>query len=137
MTKDTHAPGTSGESGAPWTPVPMDTDGEFIIREIRDDGGRQPIAFVYGPAFAERSEQGRKCLARARFFAAAPDLYRALDAIVRYAEAGEYQPGFSSLIPQAREALARAEGVLTAARLREEAEKAKARGAVGKKDRWT
>ena len=40
--------------------------------------GTEPIGFVYGPSFPERSELGREALSNARLIAAAPELLEAL-----------------------------------------------------------
>ena len=45
--------------------------------------GTEPIGFVYGPSFPERSEAGRRALAAAKVAAAAPAMAAALDCIVR------------------------------------------------------
>lgn len=37
--------------------------------------GTEPIGFVYGPSFPERSEVGQRALANARLIAAAPQMY--------------------------------------------------------------
>lgn len=45
--------------------------------------GTEPIGFVYGPSFPERSEVGQRALAAAKVAAAAPAMAAALDCIVR------------------------------------------------------
>lgn len=45
--------------------------------------GTEPLGFVYGPSFPERSEVGRRALANAKMVAAAPAMAAALDCIVR------------------------------------------------------
>lgn len=49
---------------------------------VRRGQGTEPIGFVYGPSFPERSEVGQRALANARLIAAAPDLLEALRAAV-------------------------------------------------------
>lgn len=45
--------------------------------------GTEPVGYVYGPSFPERSEFGRRALASAKLAAAAPNMAAALDCIVR------------------------------------------------------
>lgn len=45
--------------------------------------GTEPVGFVYGPSFPERSEVGRRALASAKLAASAPAMAAALDCIVR------------------------------------------------------
>ena len=45
--------------------------------------GTEPLGFVYGPSFPERSEVGQRALANAQLVAASPAMAAALDCIVR------------------------------------------------------
>ena len=45
--------------------------------------GTEPVGFVYGPSFPERSEFGQRALAAAKLAASAPAMAAALDCIVR------------------------------------------------------
>ena len=45
--------------------------------------GTEPVGFVYGPAFPERSELGQRAIAAAKVAASAPAMAAALDCIVR------------------------------------------------------
>lgn len=45
--------------------------------------GTEPVGFVYGPSFPERSEVGQRALAAAKVAAGAPAMAAALDHIVR------------------------------------------------------
>ena len=54
-----------------------------LLFGCKRSNGTEPIGFVYGPSFPERSELGRRSLAAAKLAAAAPDMAAALDCIVR------------------------------------------------------
>jgi hypothetical protein len=69
--------------------------------------GTEPIGFVYGPSFPERSELGREALSNARLIAAAPELLEALHALLFTADDS---PSYDAAITQARAAIAKAEG---------------------------
>ena len=45
--------------------------------------GTEPLGFVYGPSFPERSEVGQRAMANAQLVAASPAMAAALDCIVR------------------------------------------------------
>ena len=63
----------SGHTPGPW--VTGNTD-PLLFGKQRGNG-TEPIGFVYGPSFPERSEVGLTALANARLIAAAPDLLAA------------------------------------------------------------
>lgn len=64
-----HTPG-------PW--VVCNTDP--LMFGAKRGNGSEPLGFVYGPAFAERSGVGQCALANCRLISAAPELYEALEA---------------------------------------------------------
>ena len=104
----------SGHTPGPWR---VSTQNEFIFGAVRGNG-MEPIGFVYAPAFAERSEVGRRAMANARLIAAAPELLEQLQSAVLQMEmaascieAGRIDEALlhaSSLMRQKREAIAKA-----------------------------
>jgi len=67
--------------------------------------GTEPIGFVYGPSFPERSELGQRALADARLIAAAPELLEALKRAHTWLQGSE--PGRAQYLG---EVIAKAEG---------------------------
>ena len=66
------------------TPGPWVTGNTDPLLFGRSQGnGTEPLGFVYGPSFPERSELGRRALANAKLAAASPAMASALDCIVR------------------------------------------------------
>jgi len=49
-----------------------------LIFGVKRGNGTEPIGFVYGPSFTEKSKYGQTAMANARLIAAAPELYDAL-----------------------------------------------------------
>lgn len=102
MSEQKHTPG-------PWVISPLS---EMIFSADMGDHQR-PIGFIYGPAFAERSEVGRTAMANAVLCAAAPEMLEAL-IMVRDADEDCKADGLPSIPPAARAkidtAIAKAEG---------------------------
>lgn len=69
--KAAHTPG-------PW--VVWNTDSLLFGRP--QGNGSEPIGFVFGPSFPERSAVGQRAMADARLCAAAPELLEALQALI-------------------------------------------------------
>ena len=57
----------AGPTEGPWAQCASDV---FMFGR-KEGNGTEPIGFVYGPSFAERSEYGRRTIATARYIAAA------------------------------------------------------------------
>ena len=76
--------------------------------------GTEPIGFVYGPVFPERSELGQRALADARLIACAPEMLEALRDLVQLEADGrtEYESAIEHW-ERARAAIAKAEGEKT------------------------
>jgi hypothetical protein len=93
-----------------WTPGPWDK----IVHGERESrvGANTLLAIVYSTDFRDRENQE----ANARLIASAPDLYNALEKIVRFCELNGYVPGIRGLIEPARAALASARGETTEVR---------------------
>lgn len=75
---------------------------DSIFSQMLEDGGANPIGFVYTPAFPERSEHGRKALNNTAYIAAAnPQVVAALVAAVKaardYAKYNAGGTGYSTL----------------------------------------
>ena len=83
----------SEHTPAPWVVSPLS---DLMVSADRGDH-QIPLAFIYGPSFAERSEVGRRALADARLIAAAPELLDVLDRI-----SGELKGALSLLEPVCR-----------------------------------
>lgn len=64
----------SAHTPGPW--VTGNTDP--LLFGVQRGPGTEPIGFVYGPSFPERSEIGLRALANARLIAAAPTMLNAL-----------------------------------------------------------
>lgn len=62
---------------------------------VKRGNGTEPIGYVYGPSFPERSEVGQRALANAHLIAAAPELYEALEAVIYVQTEHEGRPIFS------------------------------------------
>ena len=81
----------SPAGGAPVEPTVMQhTRGPWVTGNTDpllfgkpQDFGTEPLGFVYGPSFPERSEVGQRALANAQLVAASPAMAAALDCIVR------------------------------------------------------
>ncbi|WP_157970119.1 hypothetical protein [Pelagibacterium sediminicola] len=108
MTAQKHTPG-------PWVVSPLS---EMIFSAYMGDHQR-PIGFIYGPAFAERSEVGRTAIANAVLCAAAPNMLEALYEAEEYfdnrADADHDGTGFvpneeMKLLTVVRAAIAKATG---------------------------
>lgn len=70
-----------------FTPGPWSVGNTDPLLFGRKQGnGTEPIGFVYGPAFHERSEVGQRALANARLIAASPRMY---EVVKRGALAGD------------------------------------------------
>ena len=54
-----------------------------LLFGLPQGNGTEPLGFVYGPSFPERSEVGQRALANAKLVAASPAMAAALDCIVR------------------------------------------------------
>jgi len=66
------------------TPGPWVTgNSDPMLFGAKRGNGTEPIGFVYGPSFPERSAVGMRALANARLVATAPAMAAALDCIVR------------------------------------------------------
>jgi hypothetical protein len=67
---------------SPHTPGPWVTGNtDPLLFGAKRGNGAEPLGFVYGPSFPERSEVGRRALANARLAAAAPELLECLRAL--------------------------------------------------------
>ena len=93
-----HTPG-------PWVVGNVDPLNFGVLR----DWGIDPIGFVYGPSFPERSEVGQRALANARLIAVAPELLEALKELMEYAGIIEERCD-AVATNKARAAIAKAEG---------------------------
>lgn len=69
--------------------------------------GTEPIGFVYGPSFPERSDLGKEAIANARLIAAAPELLEALKNLLESHLAGNV---IGADVREAQEAIAKATG---------------------------
>jgi hypothetical protein len=98
------------------TPGPWATGNTDQLLFGRKQGnGTEPIGFVYGPSFPERSEVGQRALADARLIAAAPELLEALQGMCIALEniGGEHvtgREGSEERLEAAYAAIARATG---------------------------
>ena len=72
---------------------------------VQRGNGTEPIGFVYGPSFPERSEVGMRALANAKLVAAAPEMLDALQRLIDFSPGTENQA-----TKQARAAIAKALG---------------------------
>lgn len=68
----------SAHTPGPWTIGNTDP----LLFGRKQGNGTEPIGFVYGPSFAERSAVGQRALANARLIAAAPELLEALQTCI-------------------------------------------------------
>ena len=75
-----------------------------LLFGVKRGNGTEPIGFVYGPSFPERSALGSKALANARLIAAAPELLDVLAKCLRFGGL------FPDLADEARAAIAKANG---------------------------
>lgn len=91
-----------------FTPGPWDISkhGDTIFGRRREDGGLDPIGFVYCPAFAERSEVGRTALETAKAITAFPDFYEAAMTMAHAEDSGgdAWWRGFAMLKAALRKA---------------------------------
>ena len=54
-----------------------------LLFGVKRGNGTEPLGFVYGPSFPDRSEVGQRALANAQLVASSPAMAAALDCIVR------------------------------------------------------
>jgi len=85
-----------------------------LIFGVKRGNGTEPIGFVYGPSFTEKSKYGQTAMANARLIAAAPEMYEAIAAIATAMNLGyipnEILSEGSPILEGLRAAIAKAEG---------------------------
>jgi len=102
----THPEQTAAHTPGPWTVSPLS---DFIFSADCGDH-QQPIGFIYGPAFAERSEVGRRAMANAVLCAAAPDLLDAGRSMIAAFDPDAMNPEQFNAWSDLSAAISRAEG---------------------------
>jgi len=85
-----------------------------LIFGVKRGNGTEPIGFVYGPSFTEKSKYGQTAMANARLIAAAPEMYEVIAAIATAMNLGyipnEILSEGSPILEELRAAIAKAEG---------------------------
>lgn len=60
---------------------------DLFVFGKKQGNGLEPIGFIYGPACAEHSEYGQRCIADVHLCAAAPAMLQALEDLLEAADA--------------------------------------------------